>query len=48
LSSEPSIPITPLSCASGKIKSEFEQGNLEDVSDTSLRRYFYCPFSIGN
>jgi hypothetical protein len=47
LSSEPSIPITPLNGALGKIKSEFkilekqeEQDKLEDDSDDLVSRYF--------
>ncbi len=47
LSSEPSIPITPMHGAVGKIKSEFnspekeeEQDKLEDNSDAFISRYF--------
>ncbi len=51
LSSEPSIPITPLHGALSKIKSEFknlekqeEQDKLEDDSDALVSRYFNFPF----
>jgi len=55
LSSEPSIPITPLHGALSKIKSEFknlekqeEQDKLEDDSDALVSRYFYFPFLVND